>query len=325
MKRKIILLSAVAGVLFTTACQNFQKGPGGLEYKIVKDNGQEKALAGDFLAVDMIVKTDRDSTLSSTYDLNFPQIVNIAPDTIPGIYEGDYNSMFKLLGEGDSAVFKLNLDTMSAKVGQPKPDFADHHLVFNVKVRKHFKKGDLTDSAFFAQVDEYYETIMEDLKKSEETKLASYISKKKLEPKKTDSGLQYVITEEGSDIKPQIGDTVVVNYVGALTNEKVFDTNIEDIAKKENNHNPMRPYEPLRFRIGHDPVIQGWTEGMQLVGKGGKAILLIPSKLGYGERGGGNAIPPYAPLVFNVELIDIITGPAPEEEETSESQNIDNN
>lgn len=306
MKKKIIFLSALAGILLTTACQNFQKGPGGLEYKIVKDNGKDKAVAGDFLAIDLIVKSDRDSILTSTYDLNFPQVVNIAPDSIPGTYDGDYNSMFKLLGEGDSAVFKLNLDTMASKVGQPKPDFADHHLIFNVKVRKHFKKGDLTDSAFFAQIDTYYEGVMEDLKKGEETKLTSYISKNKLEPQKTESGLQYIITEEGKGTKANVGDTVVVNYVGALTNGKVFDTNIEETAKAEGEHNPMRPYEPLRFRIGHDPVIQGWTEGMQLLSKGGKATLLIPSNLGYGERGGGNAIPPYAPLVFKVELLDII-------------------
>lgn len=321
MKKKIIFLSALAGILFTTACQNFQKGPGGLEYKIVKDNGQEKALAGDFLAIDLIVKSDRDSILTSTYDLNFPQVVNIAPDSIPGTYDGDYNSMFKFLGEGDSAVFKLNLDTMASKVGQPKPDFADHHLIFNVKVRKHFKKGDLTDSAFFAQIDTYYEGVMEDLKKGEETKLASYISKNKLEPQKTETGLQYVITDEGAGTKANVGDTVVVNYVGALTNDKIFDTNIEETAKAEGAHNPMRPYEPLRFRIGHDPVIQGWTEGMQLLAKGGKATFLIPSNLGYGERGGGNEIPPYAPLVFKVELLDIIPTVATEDAAQEDTDN----
>lgn len=320
MKKKIILLSAIAGILFTTACQNFEKGPGGLEYKIVKDAGNDKAVSEDFLAVDMIVKSDRDSVLSSTYDLEFPQIVNIAPDTVPGIYDGDYNTMFKLLGEGDSAVFKINLDTMSANVGQPKPDFADQHIIFNVKVRKHFKKGDLDDSTFFSQVDEYYKEVMDELKDSEEKKLASYVSKNKLEPQKTESGLQYIIDDKGSDQMPEDGDTVVVNYVGSLTNDKVFDTNIEETAKKENNFNPGRDYEPLKLRLGHDPVIEGWTEGMKLIGKGGKATLLIPSNLGYGEQGGGGDIPPYAPLVFQVELVDIITGPTPEEEKAAEEE-----
>ncbi|RZF59427.1 FKBP-type peptidyl-prolyl cis-trans isomerase [Sphingobacterium corticibacterium] len=309
MKKSILFLSAAVGLLATTSCQNFKKGDGGLEYNIVKDAGAEKAQAGDLLSVDMIVTSDRkDSLLQSTYDIGLPQIVNIAPDSIPGLYAGDYNSMFKMLGEGDSAVFRLNLDTMAAKTGQPKPEFADHYATFKVKVRKHFRKGDLTDSALYAQIDEYFKAEIETLKQAEEGKLANYISKNKLEPKKTDSGLQYIVKEEGSGNKAVVGDTVVVNYTGSLVNGKIFDTNNAETAKKENTFNPMRQYEPIRFRVGHDPVIQGWTEGLQLLNKGSKATLLVPSSIGYGERGGGT-IPPYAPLVFDVELVDIIPGP----------------
>ncbi|PRD54516.1 FKBP-type peptidyl-prolyl cis-trans isomerase [Sphingobacterium gobiense] len=309
MKKSILFLSAAVGLLATTSCQNFKKGDGGLEYNIVKDAGAEKAQPGDLLSVDMIVTSDRkDSLLQSTYDIGLPQIVNIAPDSIPGLYAGDYNSMFKMLGEGDSAIFRLDLDTMAAKTGQPKPEFADKYATFKVKVRKHFKKGDLTDSAMYAQVDEYFKTEIETLKQAEEGKLANYIAKNKLDPKKTDSGLQYVVKEEGSGNKPALGDTVVVNYTGSLVSGTIFDTNDADVAKKENVFNPMRQYEPIRFRVGHDPVIQGWTEGLQLLSKGSKATLLVPSSIGYGERGGGK-IPPYAPLVFDVELVDIVPGP----------------
>jgi len=309
MKKSILFLSAAVGLLATTSCQNFKKGDGGLEYNIVKDAGAEKAQPGDLLSVDMIVTSDRkDSLLQSTYDIGLPQIVNIAPDSIPGLYAGDYNSMFKMMGEGDSAIFRLNLDTMAAKTGQPKPEFADKYATFKVKVRKHFKKGDLTDSAMYAQVDEYFKAEIETLKQAEEGKLANYIAKNKLEPKKTDSGLQYIVKEEGAGNKPVVGDTVVVNYTGTLVNGKVFDTNDAELAKKENTFNPMRQYEPIRFRVGHDPVIQGWTEGLQLLSKGSKATLLVPSSIGYGERGGGT-IPPYAPLVFDVELVDIVPGP----------------
>lgn len=309
MKKSILFLSAAVTLLATAACQNFKKGDGGLEYNIAKDAGAEKAKPGDLLSVDMIVKSDRkDSLLQSTYDIGLPQIINIAPDSIPGLYAGDYNSMFKMLGEGDSAIFRLNLDTMAAKTGQPKPEFADKFVTFTVKVRKHFKKGDLTDSAFYAQIDTYFKGEIEGLKKAEEGKLASYIADKKLEPKKTATGLQYVITEEGKGNKAVVGDTVVVNYTGTLVNGTIFDTNNVDAAKKSNTFNPNRQYEPIRFRVGHDPVIQGWTEGLQLLSKGGKATFVIPSSLGYGERGGGK-IPPYAPLVFDVELVDIIAGP----------------
>lgn len=318
MKKSILLLTAAAGLLFTTACQQFKKGDGGLEYKIVKDAGAEKAVAGDLMAVDLIVTSDRkDSLLQSTYDLGLPQIVQIAPDTIPGLYPGDYNSMFKFLGEGDSAIFRLNLDTMAARNSQPKPEFADKYVTFNVKVRKVFKKGNLTDSLFYDQVNKYFEAELENLKKSEDAKLANYVKSNKLEPKKTASGLQYVIKEEGKGAKPNVGDTVVVNYTGSLAaTGKVFDTNNADEAKKHNIFNAMRPYEPLRISIGRDPVIQAWTEGIQLLNKGTKATFIVPSSIGYGDRGDGRGtIPPYAPLVFEIELVDVI--PAPKVDSTA--------
>src|SRR5690606_32524507 len=137
MKKSILFLSAAVGLLATTSCQNFKKGDGGLEYNIVKDAGAEKAQPGDLLSVDMIVTSDRkDSLLQSTYDIGLPQIVNIAPDSIPGVYDGHYNSVFKMLGEGDSAIFRLNLDTVAAKNGQPKPEFAVKSATIKVKVRR---------------------------------------------------------------------------------------------------------------------------------------------------------------------------------------------
>lgn len=317
MKKSILFLTA-ATLLVAASCQNFKKGEGGLEYNIAKDAGAEKAVAGDLLSVDMILTSDRkdadgkDSLLNSTYDMGLPQIVNIAPDSLPGMYPGDYNSMFKFLGEGDSAIFRLNLDTMAARSGQPKPPIADKYVTFTVKVRKHFKKGELTDSALYAEVDKYFQAELEGLKNAEEGKISGYIASNKLEPSKTATGLQYVIEEEGAGDKAALGDTVVVNYTGQLTNGVFFDTTNEELAKEEKLHNPMRTYEPIRFSLGNDPVIQGWTEGLQLLSKGGKAKLIIPSSLGYGDGPAGNKIPPYSPLIFEVELVDIIKGTAPE-------------
>lgn len=316
MKKSLLFLSA-AVLLLAASCQNFKKGDGGLEYKIVDDVAKEKAAVGDFLSVDLTIRSDRnDSLLNSTYDLGLPQIVNIAPDSIPGAYKGDYNSMFKFLGEGDSAVFKLNLDTMAAKSGQPKPEFADKFVTFTVKVRKHFKKGQLTDSALYGQIDTYFKAELENLKKGEEAKIKNYVSSNKLEPKKTATGLQYIVSTEGKGPKPALGDTVVVNYTGKLTNGTVFDSSIKaDAEKAKLQIDPMRKFEPLRFSIGNQPVIQGWTEGLLLLNKGTKATFIIPSSLAYGDRPAGNKIPPYAPLVFEIELVDVIKGkgldPAP--------------
>lgn len=305
--KKSILILGLAMMVLMGACQRFEAGEGGLQYKIVEDKGQEKAAAGDLLSIEMTVTTDRDSLLSSTYKIGLPQIINIAPDSIPGLYAGDYNSMFKMLGEGDSAVFKLDLDTMAAQTMQPKPDFADKYIVFNVRVNRHFKKGDLTDSVLYAEVNTYFEAEIEKLKVAEEGKISNYVQQNNLEPLKTASGLQYVIIEEGNGEKPVAGDTVEVNYTGALTNGDVFDTSIKEVAESNNIYNAMRPYEPAKFAIGVRQVIPGWDEGLLLLPKGSKAKLIIPSELGYGERGDmRGTIPPFAPLVFDIELIDIL-------------------
>lgn len=322
MKKSILLLAAAVG-LATTACKNFEKGEGGLEYKYLKQGDGEKAQEGDILAFNFVVSTDRDSTLANSYDMGLPQVQPVMADSLlHNAYPGDPNTILRMLGEGDSAIFRINLDTMATRTGQPKPEFADKYIQYTIKVEKLFRKGDLTDSVLYEQVNQYFEAEIEKIKGAEEGKIAGYVKKNKLEPKKTDSGLQYVVTEEGTGAVPALGDTVVINYIGTLTTGKVFDTNEEEKAKKSDTHNPMRTYEPIRVAVGKDPVIAGWTEALQLLNKGSKATLLIPSTLGYGERGSMGTIPPYAPLVFEIEVLDII--PGPKEEAPAEDANATN-
>jgi len=108
--------------------------------------------------------------------------------------------------------------------------------------------------------------------------------------KTTASGLQYKITLEGKGKSPAATDTVLVHYEGRLLNGTVFDSSI-----KRN--------EPISFPLNR--VIPGWTEGLQLIKEGGKAILYIPSKLAYGSRGAGGAIGPDEALIFEVELLKV--------------------
>lgn len=316
--KKTTLIFGILVLALSSACQQFKTGEGGLQYKIVNDEGKAKAVAGDLLAINVVVSSDRDSVLSSTYEIGLPQIVNIAPDSIPGLYPGDYNTMFKMLGEGDSAVFKLDLDTMAARINQPKPEFSDKYVVFTVKVLKHFPKGELADEVLHGHVNDYFEAEIEKLKDAEEAKITQYVSKNKLETQTTSTGLQYVITEAGDGPVPAVGDSVRVNYQGRLTTGYIFDTNIKEVAEKQDGlFNPMRQYEPIQFPVGVGQVVPGWDEGLQLLPKGTKATLIIPSALAYGDRGEMRAkIPPFAPLVFDVEIVDIIKPTAAPETET---------
>ncbi|RYM34623.1 peptidylprolyl isomerase [Brumimicrobium glaciale] len=117
--------------------------------------------------------------------------------------------------------------------------------------------------------------------------IEEYISNKKLDAVKTSSGLYYVITDDGTGNHPVSNDNVTVRYKGYTTDGNVFDQSDE---------------EGITFNL--QQVIKGWTEGIPYFKEGGKGVLLIPSKLGYGESGSGS-IKPNTVLVFDVDLLEI--------------------
>lgn len=110
--------------------------------------------------------------------------------------------------------------------------------------------------------------------------------------KTTDSGLQVIVVEEGTGPAPQTGDVVQVHYTGTL----------DDGTKFDSSYDRGQPFE---FTLGAGQVIAGWDEGIALMKVGGKATLIIPPELGYGERGYPGVIPPNATLHFDVELVGI--------------------
>ena len=108
----------------------------------------------------------------------------------------------------------------------------------------------------------------------------------------TASGLQYIDLRVGTGGMAQTGQTVSVHYSGWLDNGTPFDSSLER-------------GQPFSFPLGAGRVIKGWDEGVQGMQVGGKRKLIIPSHLGYGARGAGNAIPPHATLIFEVELLAV--------------------
>ena len=105
------------------------------------------------------------------------------------------------------------------------------------------------------------------------------------------SGLQYQVLKEGNGKKPSAKDTVMCHYEGTLIDGTVFDSSYQR-------------GEPATFPL--QQVIAGWTEGLQLMQEGAKYRFFIPYQLGYGERGAGGSIPPFAALVFDVELLEVV-------------------
>lgn len=104
------------------------------------------------------------------------------------------------------------------------------------------------------------------------------------------SGLQYLVIKEGNGKSPKATDKVKCHYEGMLVDGTLFDSSVQR-------------GEPATFPLNQ--VIAGWTEGLQLMTEGSKYRFFIPYTLGYGERGAGASIPPFAALVFDVELIEV--------------------
>jgi FKBP-type peptidyl-prolyl cis-trans isomerase len=109
---------------------------------------------------------------------------------------------------------------------------------------------------------------------------------------KTESGLYYMITEEGNGEKPEVGGEVEIHYTGTLLDGTKFDSSIDR-------------GQIFKFQLGVSRVISGWSEGISLLSKGAKGTLLIPSHLGFGAVGSRKKVPPFSSMKFDIELVNI--------------------
>lgn len=163
-------------------------------------------------------------------------------------------------------------------------------------------KGDYRDSTYASQfkinpeeLNDVFNSFLEKRRayqaacnKQKENEFLSANSKKD-SVQVTASGLQYIIRNAGNDVKPGAADTVYVNYKGTLTDGTVFDES---------------PKSDEGIRMLLNRVIKGWTEGLQLIGEGGKMRLFVPSELGYGENG-TRGIEPNSTLIFDIDLVKV--------------------
>lgn len=150
----------------------------------------------------------------------------------------------------------------------------------------------LSDAEAQAAVQDFFSRKAEEQAKAAKAEGENFLAEnaKKEGVKTLPSGLQYKVLREGDDRKPSATDKVECHYEGTLINGEVFDSS-------------YRRGETATF--GLNQVIKGWTEGLQLMQEGAKYRFFIPYNLAYGEHGAGQSIPPYAALIFDVELIKV--------------------
>lgn len=273
------------------AAPGFNRTEGGLEYKIVRDEaGTNTPKIGDQVEMHIVTRI-KDSVIFDSRTMNNNQPVPfqiMAPS-----FKGDLVEGFMMLTPGDSAMFRVPVDSLK-KGGQQLPPWMEKADVIeyevslvSVKSQELLKKETEEKSAKQIGIDE---SLLQD-----------YFKKNNLNPQKTASGLYYIITTPGSGNNPKAGDQITVNYTGKTLDGTPFDSNVDP----KFNH-----VQPFSFSVGQRQVIAGWDEGLMLMKKGSKGTLFIPSRLAYGERGAGGAIAPNAVLVFDVEVTDIGGGQA---------------
>ena len=274
----------------------------GIEYTYIKE-GTESAPNGSFLLYNLEITTATDSVIYSTAEQPFPGYL-MANDSLPPTNGMD--EIFLTLKKGDSIQFE---STAKIIFGENLPPLITEADIVKVKLGAFEIMDQAAIEAFFNSTME-----AEDKKRAERAvgmvaeegkTIEAYIQEKGLTASKTESGLYYVIEQEGTGEATTPGTTMYVNYAGYLLDGTLFDTSIPEIAKANNMFDEQRPYEALPVNVGMGQVIPGWDEGLMLLKKGSKGKFIIPSPLGYGENGAGAMIPPNSILVFDVEVTDV--------------------
>jgi FKBP-type peptidyl-prolyl cis-trans isomerase len=207
-------------------------------------------------------------------------------------FKGDLIEGFYLLTAGDSAIFKISVDSLLKANAAPPVDFMKpgtgqmlvyHTTLVSVKTSEQMEKEKAENTIKQVQIDEKL--------------LQEYFTKNKIKATKTESGLYYKIDKEGNGIKANTGDTVVVNYTGMTMDGKKFDSNVDP---------QFMHMEPFTFPVGLGMVIKGWDEGFKIFKKGTKGTLYIPSYLAYGDRSPDpSKIPNNGILLFDIEMVDV--------------------
>ena len=200
------------------------------------------------------------------------------------------------LVKGDSVFFQLTTEQFFKNAPQSVevPDSVKNKLIsFYCGVQDVMSQSEFED---FQRVQ--YEKMQQEMEQKNEKQLSvdlelieNYLKENNVNATKTESGLYYEITKNGSGDNASAGDNVTVHYTGMLLNGEVFDSSLSR-------------NEPFSFQLGRGMVIKGWDEGITYFNKGAEGRIFIPSPLGYGAAGAGGAIPPNAILIFEIQVLD---------------------
>ena len=275
----------------------FYTAESGLMYKFIEENKDAQIVKmDDLLEGEMSIVFDGDTLFSN---IGHPDIFTRVEDDW---FQGGHNEAFLMMHEGDHAVFGISADSIAKFLEATqmpkgyKPN-QNMRIYYDVHLTHILNKEDI------AKREADYMAEMNKKQEAEEELIKQYVADNNIKVKPNENGMYVIVKKPGVGKKAEKGSTVSVYYAGRLLNGKLFDTNMESVAKEEGRQGGH--FQPFAFTLGQRSVITGWEEGIAGLRKGAKATLIIPSNLAYGATGAGNDIPPYSPLVFDVEVVSV--------------------
>ncbi len=293
-KITMLLGSAVLMSLFSCNKSEFDgytKAENGLHYKFFShDENGVKPTIGDGIGFKYVFKLKSNDSLLVSSTMVTQDGSGIAKFVMPkSSFVGSIEDGLMMMSVNDSASFIISADSFYLKTNRQTslPPFIKPHDNIQVDI----KLVEVKTKAELAENQKQQQAEMAKMAEAETPQIAKYVSDNKIAVVPTASGLYYIETKKGKGALVKAGDEVTVQYKGMLLDGKEFDSSYG------------RP-EPFKFMVGQQQVIPGWDEALQLMAKGGTAKIVMPSSLGYGPNGAG-PIPPFSPLVFEIELVDI--------------------
>lgn len=296
MNKREKIISIFSIVLFSLLFVSCKKDSGfsntelGFSFKHCTNNqNTPKAKAGDVIFGQMKIMLNNKILVYSNYGT--PErlfVISKSPKV------GSIDEFLTTLHLGDSAIMVAPVDSVSQYLKGVVAKPTDK-VYFYLSVSQIISTAELTG----------HEKERAQQQRKEKEELTNLVLERYEKAEKKQSGLFYINILEGTGAKADFGKRVFVNYMVTDTAGRIFDTNVEEVAKKGGIYRERVHYAPFDFILGDDGLISGWTEGISYMRAGGHAKLIVPSSLAYGELGYHN-IQPNTPLIFDIYLLKVL-------------------
>lgn len=302
---KLIIILVLVSLWGCNSDQDgFQTTPGGLSYKFYHQNKAGiGVLPGDMVTAVVVFRTTDTVFFVSSRDLTVPYQFEILEPRFPG----DIYDAFLMLAIGDSATFIIDGDSLflfDFEI-QEFPEFINA----STKVYMDVRLQDVLPKNEFAKEKESYKErisrVLSELKEKEKNDILAYLEQNNISVKPTESGLYFIELEKGNGPSVEPGKSIKADYSAMFINGEIFETSVRDIALKYNIFDSAFTYQPFRFRQGDSLAITGWNEGLSYMRQGGRALFIVPSAIAYGEEGIEGVIPPFTPLIYEVNVLEV--------------------